>query len=58
MVEELLVDDGAEIYMRPAKDYVATGQPVNLCSVVKSVNDKGEIFVGYMDRATEEIKRL
>ena len=56
--EELLSDKGAELYMRPAKDYVVTGESVNICSVVESVSRKDEIFVGYMDKSDRKNKKI
>jgi voltage-gated potassium channel Kch len=39
--------EGAEIYLKPASDYVATGQPVNFYTVVEAARRRGETALGY-----------
>jgi len=39
--------EGAEIYLKPAGDYVATGQPVNFYTVVEAAKRRGETAIGY-----------
>lgn len=47
LIEELLEEKGAELYMRPASEYVALDKDVNLYTVTKSVGEKNEVLVGY-----------
>ena len=44
--------EGAEIYLKPIGDYVATGQPVNFYTVVEAARRRGETPLGY--RITSE----
>ena len=39
--------EGAEIYLKPASDYVALGQPVNFYTVVEAAKRRGETTLGY-----------
>jgi len=39
--------EGAEIYLKPIGDYVATGQPVNFYTVVEAAKIRGETALGY-----------
>jgi voltage-gated potassium channel Kch len=43
----LLSSDGAEIYLKPASNYVVLGKPVNFYTVVESAKRKGESAIGY-----------
>ncbi|MDB5614702.1 MAG: hypothetical protein JWQ22_2355 [Devosia sp.] len=45
--DDLLDEEGSEIYMRPAGDYVALGQAVNFYTVTQSARDRGEVAIGY-----------
>jgi ion channel POLLUX/CASTOR len=44
--------EGAEIYLKPAGDYIATGKPVNFYSVVEAARRHGQTAIGY--RITSE----
>jgi hypothetical protein len=44
--------EGAEIYLKPVSDYVATGQSVNFYTVVEAARRRGETALGY--RITSE----
>jgi voltage-gated potassium channel Kch len=44
--------EGAEIYLKPVGDYVATGQPVSFYTVVEAARRRGETPLGY--RITSE----
>jgi len=44
---DLFDPEGAEVYLRPAARYVATGVPVNFYTVVDSARQRGEIAIGY-----------
>ncbi|MEG1879456.1 MAG: hypothetical protein RR211_07470, partial [Pseudoflavonifractor sp.] len=46
---DLLDEDGSEIYLKPASDYVITGQPVDFFTVTRAVAQKGGVFIGYKD---------
>jgi voltage-gated potassium channel Kch len=39
--------EGAEIYLKPVDDYVATGEPVNFYTVVGAARRRGETALGY-----------
>ena len=39
--------EGAEIYLKPVRDYVATGQPVNFYTVAEAARRRGETTLGY-----------
>ncbi|HEU0296214.1 MAG TPA: NAD-binding protein [Anaerolineales bacterium] len=39
--------EGAEIYLKPASDYVALGEPVNFYTVVEAARRRGETSIGY-----------
>jgi Trk K+ transport system NAD-binding subunit len=39
--------EGAEIYLKPVGDYVATGEPVNLYTVFEAARRRGETALGY-----------
>lgn len=45
--QDLLDADGAEIYLRPARDYVLEGEPVTYATVVASAARRGETALGY-----------
>jgi len=44
--------EGAEIYLKPVGDYVATGEPVNFYTVTEAARRRGETPLGY--RITSE----
>ncbi|MEH3033089.1 MAG: hypothetical protein PGN07_03380 [Aeromicrobium erythreum] len=44
---DLLDADGAEIYLRPATDYVTEGGPVSYATVVEAALRRGETALGY-----------
>jgi len=39
--------EGSEIYLKPAFNYVKTGQPVSFYTVVESARCKGQVAIGY-----------
>jgi hypothetical protein len=39
--------EGAEIYLKPASDYVVVGEPVNFYTVVEAARRRGETTLGY-----------
>ncbi|MCM2472086.1 hypothetical protein HGO38_01165 [Rhizobium sp. CG5] len=45
--DELLSEEGSEIYMRPMADYVATDRPVNFFTVALAALRRGEVAIGY-----------
>ncbi|MCW2787780.1 MAG: TrkA-N domain protein [Aeromicrobium sp.] len=45
--EDLLDADGAEIYLRPARDYVTAGDPVAYATIVAAAAHRGETALGY-----------
>jgi ion channel POLLUX/CASTOR len=44
---ELFSAEGSEIYLRPARDYVALGEPLDFYTVVESARRRGEVAFGY-----------
>jgi len=44
---DLFDPEGAELYLKPAADYVKLGQPVNFYTVVAAARERDEIAVGY-----------
>lgn len=47
LFEDILDEEGSEIYMKPASDYVRIGAPVDFYTVTESASRKGHIAVGY-----------
>lgn len=45
--DDIFDADGSEIYLKPAADYVALGQPVSYWHVVESARRRGEVALGY-----------
>jgi voltage-gated potassium channel Kch len=45
--EDLFDPEGAEIYLRPASNYVETGKPVNIKTLMASAREQGQIVMGY-----------
>ena len=44
---DLFDSEGSEIYLKPARDYVTSGQPLNFYTVVEAARRRGEIAIGY-----------
>ena len=45
--DELLDEEGSEIYMRPIEAYVSPGAPVNFYTITQSARQRGEVALGY-----------
>lgn len=45
--QDLLDADGAEIYLRPVRDYVLPGEPVTYATIVAAAAARGETALGY-----------
>ena len=45
--DDLLDEQGSEIYMRPVADYVAIDQPLTFWTIAESARLRGEIAIGY-----------
>lgn len=45
--KDIFDPEGAEIYLKPIGDYVATGTPVNFYTVVEAARRRGETAIGY-----------
>ncbi len=45
--QDLLDADGAEIYLRPVRDYVLPGDPVTYATIVAAAAARGETALGY-----------
>ena len=48
--EDLLDEQGSEIYMRPAGDYIELGRPINFYTIVEAARRRGEVALGYSRR--------
>jgi voltage-gated potassium channel Kch len=44
---DLFDPEGAEIYLKPAGNYVELGRPINFYTVVEAARRRGEIAIGY-----------
>jgi len=51
LFSDIFDSDGSEIYLKPAMDYVALGQPVNFYTVVEAARRRGEVALGYRQAA-------
>ncbi len=45
--DDLLDEEGSEIYMRPAEDYVALERPINFYTVTEAARRRDEVALGY-----------
>lgn len=45
--DDLLDEEGSEIYMRPVADYVSIDKPVNFYTIALSALRRGEVAIGY-----------
>lgn len=45
--EDLFDADGSEIYIKPATEYVTTGEKINFYTVLESAARKNEVAIGY-----------
>ena len=46
--------EGAEIYLKPAGDYVRLGEPIDFYTVVEAARRRGEVALGYRLKADAE----
>jgi voltage-gated potassium channel Kch len=46
--DDLFDPEGAEVYLKPAEDYVAPGKPVRFATVVEAAKRRGEVAIGYV----------
>lgn len=58
--DELLDEDGSEIYMRPVSDYVAIGEPVTFYTICLAALRRGEVAIGYRRQRDDnpDLRRL
>ena len=49
--DDLFDADGSEIYIKPAREYVQTGVPMNFYTVLESAARKNEVAIGYRNIA-------
>jgi voltage-gated potassium channel Kch len=45
--KDLFQDEGSEIYLKPVKDYVVTGKPMNFYTVMEAAAQRNETAIGY-----------
>jgi voltage-gated potassium channel Kch len=48
--EELLDEEGPEIYMRPVEHYVELDRPINFFTITEACRRRGEVAIGYTRR--------
>jgi voltage-gated potassium channel Kch len=48
---DLFDAEGSEVYLRPVSDYVATGRPVSVATIVEAARRLEEVAIGYRIRA-------
>jgi len=46
--------EGSEIYLKPAGNYVALGQPISFYTVVEAARRRGEVAIGYRQHVFAE----
>lgn len=51
--EDLLDEEGSEIYLRPAANYAPLGQPVTFYDVSRTAAARGEVAIGHLLEAKE-----
>lgn len=51
VLTELFSPEGSEIYLKPARHYVAMDRPVNFYTVVEAARQRGESAIGYRRKA-------
>lgn len=56
--DDLFRADGSEIYLKPAGDYVALGQPLNFYTVLEAARRRGEVAIGYRLKSEAEHPKL
>ena len=55
---ELFQADGSEIYLKPAKDYIALDAEVNFYTVTESAKNRNEVAIGYrLERYSDDSER-
>ncbi|HCX22570.1 MAG: potassium transporter TrkA [Flammeovirgaceae bacterium] len=54
--EDLFDADGSEIYIKPAREYVKVGEPINFYTILESAARKNEVAIGY--RVIKESKDM
>lgn len=52
--DDLLDEDGSEIYMRPVGDYVDLDLPVSFYTIVEAARRRGETAIGYRRRRADD----
>lgn len=54
LFDDIFDADGAEIYLKPASDYVKLGQPMSYWHVVESAQQRGHAAIGYRIAAASD----
>jgi hypothetical protein len=52
--DDLLEEDGSEIYMRPVGDYVDLSGPVTFYTIAEAARQRGETVIGYRRKRESE----
>ena len=55
LFEDILDEDGSELYMKPIENYVALDTPVDFYTVTESASRQGHIAVGYKKIINDEM---
>ncbi len=50
--DDLFDEEGSEIYLKPAADYVRLDEPVDFYTIVESARRRGEVAFGYRAAGT------
>ena len=45
--EDIFNNEGSEIYLKPAQNYVELNQEINFYTIVKSARKRNEVAIGY-----------
>lgn len=52
VVDELTTDKGAEIYLKPAENYIALDKSADFYTILESARRKNETAIGYIQNGT------
>jgi voltage-gated potassium channel Kch len=52
--DDLFDPEGAEIYLRPADEYIRLGEEVTFATVIEAARQRGEVAIGFRRREAEQ----
>jgi hypothetical protein len=44
---DMIDPEGSEVYLKPAEQYIALGEPINFYTVIEAARQRGETAFGY-----------